>query len=341
MRDGSADAKAALVRPGRYQHRARQPRVKEVTPRRRRPRGSGSSSATTRPRPSATGPSGEAQIDRISAEIARLEDRNAAEGQDRHGPPAAHPRPSASCATTRRSRPLPARRPRPAGHGSTAPRSPPRSASTASSCISTSDPTHQRRGRRARLQEPARGRTLLPRPQGHPPSCARSSTASSNASAPTSCICWLALLLVRVAERQAHDTWRNLRRELERLHLVTLQGDAGPSARPPSSPPASARSSTSSSSNRPRGSPASHPPRPDPSPAHARGHTRGKRHKPLKPASAQPSTAKNVNPCAHQLRKSGEPLRPDTTAGHDLEAEVKVPSRQGRAAMLSAMLVRA
>ena len=41
-------------------------------------------------------------------------------------------------------------------------------------------------------------------------------------------ICWLALLLVRVAERQTHDTWRNLRRELERLHLVTLQGDAGP-----------------------------------------------------------------------------------------------------------------
>src|SRR5207237_50001 len=35
-------------------------------------------------------------------------------------------------------------------------------------------------------------------------------------------ICWLALLLVRLAERQAGDTWRNLRRELERLHLVTL-----------------------------------------------------------------------------------------------------------------------
>jgi hypothetical protein len=40
-------------------------------------------------------------------------------------------------------------------------------------------------------------------------------------------ICWLALLLIRVCERQAHDTWRNLRRELERLHLVTLQGAAG------------------------------------------------------------------------------------------------------------------
>jgi transposase len=40
-------------------------------------------------------------------------------------------------------------------------------------------------------------------------------------------ICWLALLLVRLAERQAGDTWRNLRRELERLHLVTLAGVAG------------------------------------------------------------------------------------------------------------------
>ncbi len=40
-------------------------------------------------------------------------------------------------------------------------------------------------------------------------------------------ICWLALLLIRLAERQADDTWRNLRRELERLHLVTLAGAAG------------------------------------------------------------------------------------------------------------------
>jgi hypothetical protein len=40
-------------------------------------------------------------------------------------------------------------------------------------------------------------------------------------------ICWLALLLIRVIERQAGDTWRNTRRELERLHLVTLVGAAG------------------------------------------------------------------------------------------------------------------
>ena len=40
-------------------------------------------------------------------------------------------------------------------------------------------------------------------------------------------ICWLALLLIRLIERQAGDTWRNTRRELERLHLVTLAGAAG------------------------------------------------------------------------------------------------------------------
>jgi hypothetical protein len=33
---------------------------------------------------------------------------------------------------------------------------------------------------------------------------------------------WLALLLLRVAETAVGDTWRNIRNELERLHLVTL-----------------------------------------------------------------------------------------------------------------------
>ena len=35
------------------------------------------------------------------------------------------------------------------------------------------------------------------------------------------------MLLVRIVERQAGDSWCNARRELERLHLVTLQGAAG------------------------------------------------------------------------------------------------------------------
>jgi len=40
-------------------------------------------------------------------------------------------------------------------------------------------------------------------------------------------ICWLALLLIRVAERSSQRTWRTIARELGRLHLVTLQGVAG------------------------------------------------------------------------------------------------------------------
>jgi hypothetical protein len=35
-------------------------------------------------------------------------------------------------------------------------------------------------------------------------------------------LCWLALLLIRVAENATADTWRNLHHELDRMHLVTL-----------------------------------------------------------------------------------------------------------------------
>ena len=35
-------------------------------------------------------------------------------------------------------------------------------------------------------------------------------------------LCWLALLLIRVVENTTGDTWRNIRNELDRLHLVTL-----------------------------------------------------------------------------------------------------------------------
>jgi hypothetical protein len=40
-------------------------------------------------------------------------------------------------------------------------------------------------------------------------------------------LCWLALLLVRVAERQTGATWRRIATELGRLQLVTLAGPAG------------------------------------------------------------------------------------------------------------------
>jgi transposase len=40
-------------------------------------------------------------------------------------------------------------------------------------------------------------------------------------------LCWLALVLARVAERQTGHTWRRINLELGRLHLVTLAGPAG------------------------------------------------------------------------------------------------------------------
>jgi hypothetical protein len=40
-------------------------------------------------------------------------------------------------------------------------------------------------------------------------------------------ICWLALLLTRVAERGSSQTWRNINRQLGRITQVTLAGPAG------------------------------------------------------------------------------------------------------------------
>ena len=40
-------------------------------------------------------------------------------------------------------------------------------------------------------------------------------------------LCWLALLLIRVAERRTGLTWRRIELELSRLHAVTLTGSAG------------------------------------------------------------------------------------------------------------------
>ena len=40
-------------------------------------------------------------------------------------------------------------------------------------------------------------------------------------------LCWLALLLIRVAERRTGLTWRHINRELRRLHAITLSGPAG------------------------------------------------------------------------------------------------------------------
>jgi len=40
-------------------------------------------------------------------------------------------------------------------------------------------------------------------------------------------LCWLALLLVRIAENQAGQTWPTMRRELDRIHLATFTGPTG------------------------------------------------------------------------------------------------------------------
>ena len=51
-------------------------------------------------------------------------------------------------------------------------------------------------------------------------------------------LCWLALLLLRVIENATLDTWRNLRHELDRMHLVTLATSAGQIAQRSATTPA-------------------------------------------------------------------------------------------------------
>ena len=40
-------------------------------------------------------------------------------------------------------------------------------------------------------------------------------------------LCWLALLLIRVVENRTGETWRNVRHELDRMHLVTMETAEG------------------------------------------------------------------------------------------------------------------
>jgi hypothetical protein len=53
-------------------------------------------------------------------------------------------------------------------------------------------------------------------------------------------LCWLALLLIRVAETTVGDTWPNLRHELDRMHLGTFTGPAGTVRRRTATTPAQA-----------------------------------------------------------------------------------------------------
>ena len=80
-------------------------------------------------------------------------------------------------------------------------------------------------------------------------------------------LCWLALLLIRVAENATGDTWRNLRHELDRMHLVTLATADGASPNAPPSPAARRPSSPRSTCpNRPGSSTSPSPAAADPRP---------------------------------------------------------------------------
>jgi Transposase DDE domain len=61
-------------------------------------------------------------------------------------------------------------------------------------------------------------------------------------------LCWLALLLIRVAETQTGQTWPAIRRELDRIHLGTFTGPPAPSGSAPSGPSPPATYSPSSPS---------------------------------------------------------------------------------------------
>ena len=120
-------------------------------------------------------------------------------------------------------------------------------------------------------------------------------------------LCWLALLLIRVAETATGDTWRNLRHELDRMHLVTLATDHGRvaqrSAAPPGRRPSSPRSTCP---NRPATS-TSHPPTANPPTDNHTHEHRGRvvtRPDPAFPRLRR-SNHKFGESCAHHLRKSG------------------------------------
>lgn len=54
-------------------------------------------------------------------------------------------------------------------------------------------------------------------------------------------LCWLALLLIRVVENTTGDTWRNVRHELDRMHLVTMATAEGRVAQRSTTTPGQAR----------------------------------------------------------------------------------------------------
>jgi transposase len=222
MRDGSADAKAALARPGRYHAVGDNLRVKEVT---LPGHAEGKRFIVCHNPAEAERDRAErqAQLDRIGEEIARLEAQRQKANTDaarrRHSKAEcelrAHP------TLSRYLRDTPTGRPRIDRAEVAAEKR-----LDGKFLISTSDPhltaEDAALGYKNLLEAERSFRDLKGTLQLRPVFHRLEERIRAHI-----LICWLALLLVRVAERQANDTWRNIRRELERLHLVTLQGEAG------------------------------------------------------------------------------------------------------------------
>ena len=210
-----SEAQAALARQGRYRTVAGNLEVKEVR----------IDDGTMRDRFVICRNPDQAERDQAVRDqlLAQLEDAiagsdaAAARPSAPSSPPACRPSPgsSGSCA-----------RPRAGCCASTAPPCAPRRISTASSCCAARDPTLSAEDIALgykQLLEVERGwrdmkTTLDLRPVHH---------RKEDRIRAHVLLCWLALLLIRLAENQTADTWRNLRRELERMHQGTFRGNAG------------------------------------------------------------------------------------------------------------------
>lgn len=68
-----------------------------------------------------------------------------------------------------------------------------------------------------------------PEPRSATPLSSSEISGARRAAAPSAhvTLCFLALMLVRVTERATGDTWHNVRREFERMHLGEFSGPAG------------------------------------------------------------------------------------------------------------------
>ena len=174
----------SAVPPGPLPAGPRQP-AGQGSPARRHPRACGGSSATTPTKPNATRPQRDAAVARIAAELDRI-----AAARPSREQPHRHAANDERGRTAKADQQADARRPRTSRPSARCVTTPPSGrwlrqtpsgrlvidrAKVAAEAkldgkylLSTSRPAPDRRGRRAGLQEPARGRTRVPRPEVHP-----------------------------------------------------------------------------------------------------------------------------------------------------------------------------